>query len=171
MSDLQKSFAKAKLAGLPPMPPEPFPEEEEETDGFTELPVDHPDDDSSSASSASSTGTIKPTVQKKLFARPMGYISFSLLPQKYIITNASQNIQQKVPRPNPLDHVLRARAHPPHHPRLNHHIAPRLSDLANRQCPSLRNPSWGRLLRSLFCGLDSRDPQAAPRGGDPFLGR
>ena len=85
MSELQKSFAKAKMAGLPPMPPESFFEEEEETDGFTELPVDHPDDDSSSASSASSassTGTIKPTVQKKLFARPMGYVSFSLLVRK-----------------------------------------------------------------------------------------
>jgi protein phosphatase methylesterase 1 len=76
MSDLQRSFAMAKLAGLPPMPPEPFFEEdgEEETDGFPELPVEHPDDDSSSASSASSAGTIKPTLQKKLFARPMGYI-------------------------------------------------------------------------------------------------
>jgi len=82
MSDLQKSFAKAKLAGLPPMPPEPLFDEEEETDGFTELPVDHPDDDSSSASSASSTGTIKPTVQEKLFARPMGYISFSSIASK-----------------------------------------------------------------------------------------
>lgn len=77
MSDLQRSFAKAKLAGLPAMPPEPFfEEEEEETDALPELPVDHPDDDSSSASSASSTGTIKPTVQKKLFARPTGYICF-----------------------------------------------------------------------------------------------
>jgi protein phosphatase methylesterase 1 len=61
------------------MPPEPFSEEEEETDGFTELPADHPDDDSSSASSASSTGTIRPTVSKKLFARPMGYVSLILL--------------------------------------------------------------------------------------------
>jgi protein phosphatase methylesterase 1 len=83
MSDLQKSFAKVKLAGLPPMPPEPFFEEEEETDGFTELPVDQPDDDSSSASSASSTGTIKPTVQKKLFARPIGYVSPNPLIQKH----------------------------------------------------------------------------------------
>jgi protein phosphatase methylesterase 1 len=74
MSDLQRSWAKAKLAGLPPMPPEPFGEEEEETDGFTELPIDHADDDSSSASSASSTGTIKPTVTEKLFARPTGYV-------------------------------------------------------------------------------------------------
>jgi protein phosphatase methylesterase 1 len=72
MSDLQRSFAKAKLAGLPSMLPDSFDEEEEETDGFTELPVDHPDDDSSSASSASSTGTIRPTVNKNLFARPTG---------------------------------------------------------------------------------------------------
>jgi len=79
MSDLQRSFAKAKLAGLPPIPPEPFfEEEEEETDGFTELPADHPDDDSSSASSASSTGTIRPTLQKKLFVRPMGYVCVAI---------------------------------------------------------------------------------------------
>jgi hypothetical protein len=98
MSDLQRSFAKSKLAGLPSIPPEPFfeeEEEEEETDGLTDLPVDHPDDDSSSASSASSTGTIKPTFQKKLFARPIGcvcYIScyihvLSLTPPEHPIRN------------------------------------------------------------------------------------
>ena len=57
------------------LPPEPFDEEEEETDSFTELPIDHTSDDSSSASSASSTGTIKPTVTKNLFARPSGYVT------------------------------------------------------------------------------------------------
>jgi protein phosphatase methylesterase 1 len=76
MSDLQRSFAKAKLAGLPPiLPPEPFEVEEEETDAFTELPIDHTSDDSSSASSASSAGTIKPTATKNLFARPNGYVT------------------------------------------------------------------------------------------------
>ncbi len=74
MSDLQRSFAKAKLAGLPPMLPDSFDEDEGETDGFTELPVGHSDDDSSSASSASSTGTIKPAVSRNLFARPTGYV-------------------------------------------------------------------------------------------------
>jgi protein phosphatase methylesterase 1 len=49
-------------------------EEEEETDGFAELPVERPDDDSSSASSASSTGTIRPTISKNLFVRPNGCV-------------------------------------------------------------------------------------------------
>lgn len=71
MSDLQRAFAKAKLASYPAMPPNSFDEteEDEETDGFTELPVD---DDSSSASSASSTGTIVPSSNRHLFARPHG---------------------------------------------------------------------------------------------------
>ncbi|TVY71279.1 Protein phosphatase methylesterase [Lachnellula suecica] len=82
MSDLQRQFAKAKLASYPAtMPPAAaaFDEadEEEEVDYFnTELP-DAPqgDDDSSSASSASSassTGTIIPSSNQKLFARPQG---------------------------------------------------------------------------------------------------
>lgn len=49
MSDLAKSFAKTKLASLPP--PEPLVEE----------PTDAYEDDSSSASSMSSTGTVMPT--------------------------------------------------------------------------------------------------------------
>ncbi|KFY86886.1 hypothetical protein V500_07337 [Pseudogymnoascus sp. VKM F-4518 (FW-2643)] len=67
MSELQRAFAKAKLAGLPPVVPEPLvdlDEEEEERDIFPELPTERSDDDSSSASSASSassTGTIRPT--------------------------------------------------------------------------------------------------------------
>ncbi|KAH8815118.1 Alpha/Beta hydrolase protein [Xylogone sp. PMI_703] len=73
MSDLQRAFAKAKLAGYPTtLPPDFFDEadeEEEETDNFTELPGE---DDSSSASSASSTGTVIPTKSKNLFARPLG---------------------------------------------------------------------------------------------------
>jgi len=68
MSDLQRQFARAKLSGLPPVP---WDEAEEETDGFTELPV--VDDDSSSASSASSTGTIIPSSTQNLFARPQGW--------------------------------------------------------------------------------------------------
>lgn len=78
MSELQRAFAKAKLAGLPPVVPEPLVdlnEEEEERDVFPELPTERSDDDSSSASSASSassTGTIRPTSSSRLFARPMG---------------------------------------------------------------------------------------------------
>ncbi|KAI9812434.1 MAG: Protein phosphatase methylesterase 1 [Pycnora praestabilis] len=72
MSDLQRSFIKAKLASLPmeaPMLPGSM-EGEEELDAFTELRSDIPDDDSSSASSTSSTGTIRPIQSKELFARP-----------------------------------------------------------------------------------------------------
>ncbi|OJJ62203.1 hypothetical protein ASPSYDRAFT_40822 [Aspergillus sydowii CBS 593.65] len=56
MSDLQKSFAKSKLAKLPPEPP-PIPETLPEEDG---------------ESSASSTDTVTPSPTKQLFARPGG---------------------------------------------------------------------------------------------------
>ncbi|MCJ1393507.1 Protein phosphatase methylesterase 1 [Xylographa bjoerkii] len=80
MSDLQRSFVKAKLAGLPfnlPLPPGTLLEEDE--DEAEPLPEPSPDDDSSSASSASSasstgsTGTIRPSPSKHLFVRPKGY--------------------------------------------------------------------------------------------------
>ncbi|KAL8690329.1 MAG: hypothetical protein Q9218_004204 [Villophora microphyllina] len=69
MSHLQRSFAKAKLAGLPMEPPLPANAllEEDEPD----LPDYAHDEDSSSASSASSTGTIRPN-SKHFFARPNG---------------------------------------------------------------------------------------------------
>ncbi|CZS91110.1 probable protein phosphatase methylesterase 1 [Rhynchosporium agropyri] len=76
MSDLQRSFAKAKLASYPAtMPPIPFRESEqdEESDHInTELPIDDDDSSASSASSASSTGTIIPSRNENLFARPQG---------------------------------------------------------------------------------------------------
>lgn len=53
MSDLQKSFAKAKLAKLPTEPPIPAMDPLEEDD-----------------SSGSSTGTVTPSPSKRLFARP-----------------------------------------------------------------------------------------------------
>ncbi|OAQ95984.1 hypothetical protein LLEC1_01662 [Akanthomyces lecanii] len=65
MSDLQRAWAKAKLG----IAHDAFDEAEEE------YAVDAPDDDSSSASSASSvssTGTIVPTANQRLFARPNG---------------------------------------------------------------------------------------------------
>lgn len=85
MSELQRSFAKAKLAGLPfepPLPPSHLYEndgilEEDETDDLRPVPESTQDDDSSSASSASSassTGTIRPSPSKHLFARPKGFV-------------------------------------------------------------------------------------------------
>ena len=85
MSDLQRAFAKAKLAGLPFEPPmsrdfieeeEEEEEEREETDGddLRPLPNSTQEDDSSSASSASSTGTIRPSPSKHLFARSKGFV-------------------------------------------------------------------------------------------------
>lgn len=72
MSDLQRSFAKAKLAGLPLIPPLP-------ANALRDEPV-HEDEaqdedtwSASSASSASSTGTIKPN-SKLFFARPDGFV-------------------------------------------------------------------------------------------------
>lgn len=74
MSDLQKAWAKKKMALSEA---EVFNEldEEEETDYVPELP-EGLDDDSSSASSASSTGTIVPTPSRNLFARPLGYVNY-----------------------------------------------------------------------------------------------
>ncbi|PGH23282.1 hypothetical protein AJ80_02698 [Polytolypa hystricis UAMH7299] len=70
MSDLQKSFAKARLAKLPPEPPvfedvNAIPEHSEH-----ETTEPHEDDDSS-VSSTSSTGTIKPSPTQNLFSRPL----------------------------------------------------------------------------------------------------
>ncbi|KAL3461066.1 Alpha/Beta hydrolase protein [Aspergillus heterothallicus] len=59
MSDLQKSFAKSRLAKLPPEPP-PIPEYPADIDA-------HDDGDSNS-----STETITPSPTKRLFARPGG---------------------------------------------------------------------------------------------------
>ena len=74
MSDLRRSFAKAKLATLPyepPLPPQQVDEEDDTFDSGDLRPSDSAqDDDSSSASSASSTGTIIPSPSKNLFARP-----------------------------------------------------------------------------------------------------
>jgi len=69
MSELQRAWAKSKLG----LPGDSFHEadEEEEHDQVAELP-EHVDDDSSSASSVSSTGTIIPSPNQKLFARPQG---------------------------------------------------------------------------------------------------
>lgn len=76
MSDLQRSFAKAKLASYPATLPPPFSEagedEDETDDGNTDIPQDDDSSSASSASSASSTGTIIPSQNQKLFARPQG---------------------------------------------------------------------------------------------------
>jgi protein phosphatase methylesterase 1 len=75
MSDLQRAWAKAKLAGGAADPFSAIDEELRETeDEVPELP-EGVDDDSSSASSASSvssTGTIIPSAGQRLFARPQG---------------------------------------------------------------------------------------------------
>ena len=97
MSELQRSFATAKLAGLPfepPIPPRLLDEHEEEEEGegeiddLTPLPESAQDDDSSSASSASSassTGTIRPSPSKRLFARPTkGFVVAFSFHKKYM---------------------------------------------------------------------------------------
>lgn len=76
MSDLQKSFVKSKLAKLPMEPPLFIDENDEDRANIDGQRQGH-DDDSSSASSASSTGTIKPSQSKNLFARGKGFVFFS----------------------------------------------------------------------------------------------
>ena len=81
MSDLQKSFAKSHLSRLPPEPPPVFDEREEEEDADDEslIPNESLDD---SSSSASSTGTIVPSPNKKLFgvSKDSSKSRFSALP-------------------------------------------------------------------------------------------
>jgi len=74
MSDMQRAFAKAKLASYPIDPPVFNEVDEQDTDGFTEVPVDDDSSSASSASSASSTGTIIPSSNQSLFARPLGSV-------------------------------------------------------------------------------------------------
>jgi protein phosphatase methylesterase 1 len=71
MSELQRAWARSKVA-LPSTDSFDEAEEEQDLDQVPELP-DHGDDDSSSASSMSSTGTIIPSPNQKLFARPHRY--------------------------------------------------------------------------------------------------
>lgn len=66
MSELQKSFAKAQLAKLPPEPIVVFDERDEEDDAAGLSLVSSAD----SSSSASSTGTVKPSPSRNLFERP-----------------------------------------------------------------------------------------------------
>lgn len=70
MSELQKSFAKAKLSQLPPQPAPIFDEREELEDDVNDLPPTSPNDSSSSASSVDSTVTIVPSDTRNLFERP-----------------------------------------------------------------------------------------------------
>ncbi|KAI1436340.1 Alpha/Beta hydrolase protein [Xylaria sp. CBS 124048] len=76
MSDLQKAWARTRLGALPGETLVEYEEEEEdeESNSISDLPElpEHADDDSSSASSASSTGTVIPSPQQNLFARPQG---------------------------------------------------------------------------------------------------
>ncbi|KLJ08940.1 protein phosphatase methylesterase 1 [Blastomyces silverae] len=73
MSDLQKNFAKSRLARLPPEVPlfDGLDEDRENDHDGSIASIHHErqDDDSSSASSASSTGTVIPSASQNLFAR------------------------------------------------------------------------------------------------------
>ena len=64
MSELQRSFARAQLAKLPPEAPLIFDEREEDEEDANEMHAR-----SASDSSASSTGTIVPSPTKHLFER------------------------------------------------------------------------------------------------------
>ncbi|KAL8940776.1 MAG: hypothetical protein Q9211_002119 [Gyalolechia sp. 1 TL-2023] len=95
MSDLQKSFAKAKLASFPLEPPLPSAtlvgEDEyagEEGDEIQPLPESERDEDSSSASSASSvssTGTIRPNSSGKKSLDPIPWTDY--FAQEYYLEN------------------------------------------------------------------------------------
>ena len=70
MSELQKSFAKAKLGKLPSEVP---------MYNSMSIPEEHGEEDGSSASSVSSTGTLMPSPTRNLFARrSSGYVCLLL---------------------------------------------------------------------------------------------
>ncbi|WEW58780.1 Protein phosphatase methylesterase 1 [Emydomyces testavorans] len=71
MSELQKSFAKSRVARLPPDVPM-FDESQECWSSGGRAEGGQFEDDSSSASSASSTGTVRPSPSQNLFARNSG---------------------------------------------------------------------------------------------------
>ena len=79
MSELQRLWARSKIGPSS----DALVEEDDgaDKDVMPELP-EHLDDDSSSASSMSSTGTIIPSPNQNLFARPQGYAQ----PARHMIT-------------------------------------------------------------------------------------
>ena len=104
MSDLQKAFAKSKLGGYPVNPPVPFnevEEEEEEIEALGDLPVDDDSSSASSASSASSTGTIIPSSNQNLFARPQGFVHSMY----YSITGLTNYLMFRSPNRRTLDQI------------------------------------------------------------------
>jgi protein phosphatase methylesterase 1 len=70
MSELQRSFARAQLAKLPPDAPLTFDEREEDQEHQDEDDAEQNHTRSASDSSASSTGTVVPSPTKHLFERP-----------------------------------------------------------------------------------------------------
>ncbi|MCJ1338806.1 Protein phosphatase methylesterase 1 [Bachmanniomyces sp. S44760] len=118
MSDLQRSFAKAKLSNLPFDPPMPLnttlPENMLDEEGVNEaedgtlkpLPGSistAKDDDSSSASSTSSTGTIMPEPSKHLFAGSKGSPHRNQRPLSPLPW--TQYFAQELYLPNPATHI------------------------------------------------------------------
>lgn len=76
MSDIQRAWARSKLGptnGAANEYDDLMEEDESSADQVPELPEGLVDDDSSSASSMSSTGTVIPSPNQNLFARPHGY--------------------------------------------------------------------------------------------------
>lgn len=99
MSDLQKSFAKAKLGKLPSEVPMYHP---------MDIPEENREEDGSSASSVSSTGTLMPSPTRNLFARRgAGYVCFfvyspdsyqmELIPNMMLLVNSAYHAIELIP--------------------------------------------------------------------------
>jgi protein phosphatase methylesterase 1 len=100
MSDLQKSFAKAKLGKLPSEVPMYHP---------MNIPEEHHEEDGSSASSVSSTGTLMPSPTRNLFARrgggyvcplfifPIPIYQTDLLPKMMLLVNSVYQAIELIP--------------------------------------------------------------------------
>ena len=175
MSKLQKSFAKAKLAKLPPEAPM-IPEQP--AGGSTMQPIGESDNDSSDASS---TATAVPSPTRQLFARPSrgcvlllysetsGMVCITMLPECCdLMTNPNPSLSrintntQQIPILNipTLDRLLHSRtlSHPNHPLRKPLHYPPCLPHPTLRIRPTICNASRRRLLRPLLCHLRRGNP-------------
>lgn len=163
MSDLQRNAWKAKMA----MPaPDHFLEEEEgETDNFNahaELALEDDSSSASSASSASSTGTIIPSSNRKLFARPQGWVCVCVcvlpcvrLPSLMVLP---QNTQQENHGTDTMDYLFREGIVSRSYDRVFHHNSPRLSHFTRGQWPSLCHTPWCWLVWSFVCRHECGNP-------------
>lgn len=142
MSELQRSFAKSKLAKLPPEAPI--------FDSMNSLDESR-DEDGSSASSPSSTGTLVPSPTRHLFARKSEGFVLQAHPR---FENPDAFVELTQPQAVivivSVDRILRTRALPFRRARQHPHYSPCLRDTTNRGWTALCHASRCRFIRSFI---------------------